>query len=231
MLISQLIPIIQICFGGVRRKGPRIGSNRLPKHRMPSTVAEVSPNNLELRKLSVHANPPDVSHFMNSRNFDNSNTHVPNSTINNNDDAIPSTSTQHPSTSTKNERREKSLPEEGDEEEFQPKLLPPSPFYNLETELDESGPSKVRRLSPKTVAEISRFDRHTILFSAMVAPSRSRVSSPVRRLLSSRDPCTSAFQPSTISNENGQLSHNIESKSFIEFGFSSKKNKNLWEIN
>src|SRR5262249_10545318 len=97
-------------------------------------------------------------------------------------------------------------------DDLQPKSLPLSPFYNLDP--DEAGPppaSKVNRLSP-TIAEISRFDRHTILFSAMVAPSRSRVSSPVRRLLNSREPCTSCFQPSTTSNEHGQLIHNIESK-------------------
>jgi hypothetical protein len=131
------------------------------------------------------------------------------------DDAIPSTSTQPSTSNSTNEDQKKTRVFDDDEEdgEFQPKSLPISPFYNLETELDEAGPpiGKVRRLSPKTVAEISRFDRHTILFSAMVAPSRSRVSSPVRRLLRSREPCTSCFHPTTTANENG-LTHDIESE-------------------
>lgn len=163
--------------------------------------AATSPNNLELRKLSVHAQPDDGDEFMN-RDFDNTR-HEPHI-----DGQQPSTYTsvvpQSSSTSALNERVKT--------EEFQPKSLPPSPFYNFDTEEDDAGPpnGKVRRLSP-TVAEISRFERHTMLFSALVAPSRSRVSSPVRRLLNTREPCTSCFQPSTTSNENGQLVHNIES--------------------
>lgn len=161
---------------------------------MPSTAAEVSPNNLELRKLSVHASPPDVGHFMNSRNLIASPTHV------SNHDATPSTSTQQPSASSAGSERERSP-----FNELQSKSLPISPFYNLNTELDDGPPTgKVRRLSPKTVAEISRADRHTILFSAMVAPSRSRVSSPVRKLLNDRDPCTSCFQSTSANNKNGQ---------------------------
>lgn len=157
-----------------------------------SSAAEISPNNLELRKLSVHANPPDVNQFMNSSNFDN-----PTSK----DNAIQSTSSNQDKIGL------------NDDEEFQPKLLPESPFYNLKTDFDESGPptEKTRRLSPKTVGEISRFERHTILFSAMVCPSRSRVSSPVRRLLKNREPSTSCFQPSTRANEDG-LTHDIESQ-------------------
>ncbi|KAI6241620.1 Phosphodiesterase [Aphelenchoides fujianensis] len=68
----------------------------------------------------------------------------------------------------------------------------------------------MRRKSPVTVGEISRLDRHTILLSAMVAPSRSRVSSPVRKMLTSRDPRTSGFQPTLSTNENGDRFANIE---------------------
>jgi hypothetical protein len=166
---------------------------------MSSAAAELSPNNLELRKLSVHSSPPDVSQFMNSRNFDS---HVPATS----DDALPSTSTS--------ENQEQISLNDIEDEESQLKSLPHSPFYSLRTDFDESGPptEKTRRLSPKTVEEISRFERHTILFSAMVCPSRSRVSSPVRRLLKNREPSTSCFQPSTRSNEDG-LTHDIESQS------------------
>ncbi|KAI6235744.1 Phosphodiesterase [Aphelenchoides besseyi] len=69
---------------------------------------------------------------------------------------------------------------------------------------------KMRRLSAVTVGEISRLDRHTILLSAMVAPSRSRVSSPVRKMLTSRDSRTSGFQPTLSTDENGDRFANIE---------------------
>lgn len=212
---------------------------------MPLTAA-TSPNNLELRKLSVHATPNAVDQFMNSRNFNHASSanqddalsspiqgnssrqnlpiqeDTPTSTIQEQIDInrpsvqdnankspiqVSVSSTQNyeskPSTSA---QEEKSVTPT---EELQIHSYPPSPYYNLSEELDGSGPRKVPRMAP-TVAEISRFDRHTMLFSAMVAPSRSRCSSPVRRLLSSRDPCTSCFQPSTTTTENG-LVHNIES--------------------
>jgi hypothetical protein len=176
-------------------------------------LATTSPNNLELRKLSVHATPNAVDQFMNSRNFNNAG-HT--SSKNDDPENRPSTSAQ---TSTQTDVEKRVAPV-GEDEEPRVRSLPPSPYYNFDDKPDESGPptGKVRRMSPAspTVAQISRFERHTILFSAMVAPSRSRCSSPIRRMLKNRDPCTSCFQPSTTANENGKLIHDIESNN--EFG-------------
>jgi hypothetical protein len=107
-------------------------------------------------------------------------------------DATPSTSTEGSSF--------------GESPRVRRKSFSSFPLYDS----DSTGPpnEKMRRLSP-TVGEIPRADRHQILFGAMVAPSRSRMSSPVRRLLANRDPCASGLQSAEQSNN---WMHNVESK-------------------